>query len=247
MRYAMMATAALLAGCAATLDPNYAIQVEAYSNAVRAQQAVAVAYAQAEASRYDAMRAIALASDGNARSMAVLALALGGRVGEAAAGVSAPAVPNAPESQDARAYKWAALFAAPVATLAQGFFGYQLGMRQSQNATASAEASYAAISNVAGAGFTSSLGIANAGFRADDRIAQSAFGAFNNLAATLPLLRPNISLSGSGIVGSGTYNGPNSGANSGNSGQIGTINRNGSPSTSCTGSTDAGGSAAPGC
>ena len=245
MRFAILSAAGLLAACAATLDPNYAVQVEAYSNAVRAQQAVAVAYANAEAARYDAMRAIALASDHDTRSMAVLALALGGRGGgDAAAGVSAPAPPVVPESQDARAYKWAALFAAPVATLAQGYFGYQLGIRQSQNATQSAMASYSALSNVAGSGFTSALGIASAGFRADNRIATGAFSALTTL---VPQLRPNITISGSGVVGTGTYNGPNSGANSGNSGQIGTINHNGSPETTCSGTTDGGGTAAPGC
>ena len=149
MRLAIIAATALMAGCASQLDPNYAVQVEAYSNAAaRPASRPVIAYAQAEASRYDAMRAIALASDGNARSLALLALALGGRGGgDAQAGVSAPAAPPIPESQDARAYKWAALFAAPVATLAQGYFGYQLGIKQSQNAAQSAMASYSALSN----------------------------------------------------------------------------------------------------
>lgn len=230
-----MATA--LAGCAATLDPNYAMQVDAYSQTVRAQQAVALAYVQAEAARYDAMRAIALTGDRDSRAMAMLALALGGHGGGGApAGVTAATVPAVPESQDSRALKWAALFAAPVATLAQGYFGYRLGVAQSSNATQSTIASYNALSNVAGAGFGASASIAGAGF-----------GAVSDLFQALPLIPPSITLNGTGVIGSGRYVGPNSGANSGNSGTLGNGNRNDSPDRNCSGATGDGGTFTPSC
>ena len=77
MRYSPLLTlTALLSGCVTTLDPNYAVQIQAYADTVRAQQAVEIAKANAEEARYQAMSAIAQSSDANTRSMAIMALAM---------------------------------------------------------------------------------------------------------------------------------------------------------------------------
>jgi hypothetical protein len=247
MRSIAIAMLALLSGCATTLDPNYALQLDAYRLTISSQQSVEVAKARAEEARYNAMASIATSADPQSKQMALLALALarGGSGGELRQ-VNV-ALPQAPETQEDRALKWAAIFAGPLTSVAQGYFGYRLGVTQSNNTAASTIASYNSMGLIATGGFASNQNIANAGFHSNTAIAGGAFHTINGIIDTLPQLQPNITLSGSGIVGSGTYYGPNSGANSGNSGQIGAVNHNGSPSVTCTATTDAGGSAAPGC
>jgi hypothetical protein len=228
MRIVLSSLAALaLAGCATALDPNYAMQMQAYTDTVRAQQAVELAKANAEAARYAAMSAIARDSDAGTRNMALVALAMSGRGGGAGGNVNV-VLPQAPERQEDRAYKWAALFAAPVATLVQGYFGYRTAINSSDNNRETSIASYNAFSNVAGAGFASNVGIANAGFGAAQGIAASGFGAIGSLRPPQPNV---ITISGTGVIAGrdGSYVGPNSGSNSGNSGHIGNQDRTDSP------------------
>jgi hypothetical protein len=212
-----------LAGCATTLDPNFSVQMQAYSDTVRAQQQVEMARARADEARYNALAAIAQTSDGTSRQMAILALALG-KGGEATTRNIAVTLPGIPESQEDRALKWAAIFAGPVTSVATGYFGYRLGVTQSNNATQSTIASYNAFANTALAGFATNNSIATTGINATAGIANTAF-------ATLPLLRPvtpNVitTINGNGVIAGrdGRYVGDNSGAESGNSGRISSPN-----------------------
>ena len=214
----MFVVAAFLGGCATTLDPNYAMQLESYRLTITSQQNVEIAKARAEEARYAAMATLGDRADPASRQMAILALALA-RGGDSSAKAINVNLPNAPESQEDRALKWAALFAGPVMSVAQGYFGYRLGVTKSNNTANSTIASYNALGNTATAGFNSNAWIAGAGFNAADRIAGSGFGAIGNLSSAFT--RPNITLTNTnGVIGSGSYVGPYSGANSGNSGRI---------------------------
>jgi hypothetical protein len=195
------------------MDPNYAVQMDAYRMTVAAQQQVEVAKANAEEARYQAMGAIAQNADSGTRGMALVALALAGK--SANGGQVNINLPQAPESQQDKAYKWAALFAAPAATLIQGYFGYRTATNASDNNRETSIASYNAFGTIATAGFRSNASIANSGFNASTRLGSSALGAF----ATRP---PSITMSigGDGVIGNGSFAGPNSGTNSGNSGRI---------------------------
>jgi hypothetical protein len=232
----------LLSGCATTLDPNYALQLESYRLTIQSQQNVEVAKAKAEEARYAAIAEIASRGDIVSRQTAILALALSGK-GSADARAIAVTLPTIPESQEDRALKWAAIFAGPITSVAQGYFGYRLGVTQSNNTANSTIASYSALQNVAVGGFGSNTAIAGGAFNVVDRVSGSAFGALPGLKPTIP----TITINGNGVVGSGRYTGDNSGANSGNSGRINspdttTNNRN------CNGgTTDAAGNAGATC
>ena len=71
--------------------------------------------------------------------MAIFALALGRGDGGTArnVGLTLPAIPESPED---RALKWAAIFAGPTTAIATGYFGYRLGVTQSNNAAATTTA-----------------------------------------------------------------------------------------------------------
>jgi hypothetical protein len=214
----LLTLTALLSGCATTLDPNYALQLDSYRLTIASQQSVEVARARAEEARYQAMSAIAQNSDSNTRSIALMALALA-HPGSGSGGNVNVVLPQAPERQEDRAYKWAALFAAPVATLVQGYFGYRTATNSSNNNRDTSIASYNAFSNVAGAGFASNVGIANAGFGTAQGIATTGF---NTIGALRPPA-PNVTtINGTGVIAGrdGSYVGPNSGTNSGNTGRI---------------------------
>ena len=226
-----------LTGCQTTLDPNYAIQIEAYRATVTAQQMVEAERAKAESARYDAIALLAQYGDQTTRGMALVALAMSGRGGGGSASVVNVSIPQAPERQEDRALKWAALFAAPVATLAQGYFTYRLGVTQSNNSTQSSIASYNALGNLGSAGFAANQGIAGSGFQAVSNVAGAGFGAL----ATMRPPAPNITFNGTGVVAgnNGSYIGPNSGSNSGNSGRISSPNddhRNCTPTVATDGS-----------
>jgi hypothetical protein len=133
-----------LTGCQTTLDPNYAIQLESYRLTITSQQSVELAKARAEEARYNAMALIAERADGATKSMAILALALGGR-GEVASRPVEVQLPRIPETQEDRALKWASVFAGPTTALVTSYFGYQLGKTQSNNQAATTQSSYAAL------------------------------------------------------------------------------------------------------
>jgi hypothetical protein len=220
MRTLLCAVTLLLSGCVTTLDPNYALQLQAYQEAQRAQVAVAQARADVETQRYLSIARIAESTDGQAKIMGVLALALAGG-GNAAAVMQAQPVPVAPESQQDKAYKWAALFAGPVVSVAQGYFGYRTSQSQTNSQRDISLASYNALGSLGIAGFNSNASIATAGFGTAQGIATAGFNALGNRPT--PVL-PNITINGDGVIGNGTFTGPNSGSNSGNSGRINSPN-----------------------
>jgi hypothetical protein len=90
------------------------------------------------------MAQIADRADAQTKSMAIIALALGGR-GEAVTRAIDVQLPRIPETQEDRALKWAAVFAGPVTAVATGYFGYKLGQTQSNNQAATTQASYSAL------------------------------------------------------------------------------------------------------
>jgi hypothetical protein len=215
-----------LSGCATTLDPNYSMQLDAYRLTITSQQTVEVARARAEEARYNAMAALGGTGDSQTRQMALLALALArsGDVGGKGISVTIPAVP---ENQEDKAYKWAALFAGPVVSVAQGYFGYRVAQTQSNNNRDTSIASYNSLGQVATAGFLSTQNTATAGFDAARGIAVSGFASNMAIgrAGFDASIRPNVSIiGGDGLIGTGTFNGPNQG----NSGVIGN-GRQGSP------------------
>lgn len=226
MKLLIAVTALLAGGCATTVDPNYMLQLDAYRLTISSQQSVEVARARAEEARYNAMAALGGSGDSQTRQMALLALALA-RSGEAGGRGISVTIPAVPENQEDRAYKWAALFAAPAATLVQGYFGYRVAQTQSNNNRDTSIASYNSLGQVATAGFLSTQNTATAGFTAARGIAVSGFASNMAIgrAGFDASIRPNVSIiGGNGTIGTGTYNGPNQG----NSGVIGG-GRQGSP------------------
>jgi hypothetical protein len=209
----------LLSGCQTTLDPNYAIQLESYRLTITSQQSVEIAKARAEEARFNAIAAIGERGDPQSRQLAILALAMNRGEGFVAQPVPVH-LPNIPESQESRALKWAAIFAGPVMSITQGYFGYKLGVQQTRSTADTTIASY----NALGTGFAATQGIAGAGFNAASGIAGAGFAATQGIAgaAFATNTRPNITLTNTnGVIGGGSYVGPNSGQNSGNTGRIG--------------------------
>jgi hypothetical protein len=214
---ALMALVLAVGGCATTkVDPNFAAQIEAYSAGQRAQADVAKAKADAERARYDAIAQIGQSGDAAAKIASVLALALGnGSNSLTSAPPTSQPLPAPPESGADKAFKWAALIAGPVTNVASGYFGYKLGVTQSNNATAQAIAStnafaatatagLSATTNVASSGFNAATGIATAGFNT----ATQGYGAATQIAALIQAPAANVTLSGQGVIGNGTYTGP---------------------------------------
>jgi hypothetical protein len=212
-----------LTGCATTVDPNYAVRIEAQASVERAQAEVEKARAAAEAARWAAVARVAeSATDPASRQIAVLALALGGSRSVEMPRQPAP-MPALPVTDADRALQWAQVFAGPLTNIAAGYFGYRLGVTQSNNAADTTIASY----NTFGS-------IANSGLATSGSIAGAAFGAAGSIAGYIQAPQPNLTLSGAGVIGPGSYVGPYSGGNSGNSGIIGSENHSPKPVSTTT-------------
>jgi hypothetical protein len=195
---AIFAVLLMLGGCATTkVDPNYAAQIEAYSSVQRANADVAKAKADAEKARYDAIATIGQTGDSQAKVLAVFALAIGpnGQAAQTPPSSSSPPLP--PESDADKAYKWTALFAGPLTNIASGYFGYKLGVTQSNNATSASIANTNAFASTASAGYTALGATSIAGFNSNGTI-----------AGLIQAPAPNITLSGTGVIGAGTYSAP---------------------------------------
>ena len=177
--YIAVALAALLAGCATTNDAYYA----AVKAQLEAQSRDNVARFQADAARWNAVAAIAPKLDASGAAAATgIAFAQG-----AAAGVP-------PQSQGALAiappksgWETAWTTALQVADVGLRVYGIKVGgdvaIRQSDNQAATAIASYGAFTSMGGA-------IERAG------------------TAGYPYVQspqPNVTLSGTGVIGSGSY------------------------------------------
>lgn len=208
MKTALLSTV-LLSACATTLDPNYALQMQTYADLQRTQLAIAQTKAEVETQRYLSIARIAEASEGQAKMMAVLALALGAPNGTVIQQVNQP-LPAPPESQEQRAWKLVAFALPVVSSLAQSYFGYRLGVAQT-NAQRD--------TTMAGFGALGALG--RAGFNSNDAIAAGAFTTVRDGKPQAPTI---FNIGGDGVIGDGTFTGPYSGTNSGNSGRINSPN-----------------------
>ena len=197
MRAVACMFAALLAGCASTdvLDANYGARLHTQVTIEQTQANVEIAKANADAARWAALARIAETGDQHTRQMAVLALALGDRSGVATQRVVQP-LPGLPESDADRAYKWTALFAGPVTNIAAGWFGYRLGVTQSNNSASTTIAAYNAFGNMATTGYAALANTANTGY-----------GAMTTIAGNIQAPQPNniFSIGGNGTIGSGPY------------------------------------------
>jgi uncharacterized membrane protein YgcG len=227
----VLCIALLLASCATTtLDPNYAAQIEAYASVERAKVEALKEQSRANEARFTALAEIAKTGDANTRALAVMALAFGNSTGNVILPQQAQPVPVPPESQADKAYKWTALFAGPVTNIASAWFGYSLGKTQSNNNANTTIASYNAFQ-----------GISANGMNALTALGLEGFASNASIAARIQAPQPNISIGGDGVIGNGTFTGPNSGQNSGNSGLIRVTSPNNCTSGNSTGGSGTGG------
>lgn len=180
---------AVLSGCASTNKDYVAL--------LTAQQAVAVQNAEAAKARYQAMAQIAQTGDASSRTAAVMAMAM----------VQIPHVqlPAPPENE---AFKWASILLPAVSNLGTGYFGYRLGITQSNNAAATTIAGYNTFGSMATAGYAALGSTASAGFAANTGVATAGFNSASTIAGFIQAPQPNITLSGTGVIGSGSYNAP---------------------------------------
>lgn len=169
---------AVLTGCASTNKDYVAL--------LTAQQAVAVQNAEAAKARYNAMAEIARTGDAASKTAAVMAMAM----------VQIPHVqlPAPPENE---AFKWASILLPAVSNLGTGYFGYRLGTTQSNNAAATTIAGYNTFGQMATGAYTALGATAAAGFNSN-----ATLGSF------IQAPQPNITLSGTGVIGNGSYSAP---------------------------------------
>jgi hypothetical protein len=216
---------AVASGCQTPhLDPNYAAQIQAYQDRERMWAQVQIERARTEQARYLAIQHIANDGDPQSRQTALMVLALSGG-GAAISGAGASGVgdfrsvplPVVPETQEDKALKWTQVLLGPTIGLVAGYYGYKMGIQQSNNAAATSIAGYDTIRGLGIAGYTSLEGTARTGFMANASIANQGLGFGRDLLGQLE--RPNIIIT-DGVLGSGSYVGPNSGTNSGNTGRI---------------------------
>lgn len=166
----------VLTGCASSKE---------YSSYLAAHQAAHESRATAEKARYAAIAEIAKTSaDPAARTAAVMALAMG----KSESQVAPPAPPQNEMLQ------WASVFVPALTNVSAGYFGYRLGTVQSNNNRDTTIASH----NAFGA-------IATGGFNALSATATSGFNSNATLGSFIQAPQPNITLSGQGVIGSGSY------------------------------------------
>lgn len=187
-RTASVLVATLLAGCA---TPGY---VE-YTQAVAAQS---VAQAEARAKTNAAIMAMAMQGDATTKTVAVMLLAMQGN--------STQTLPVEPPRD--QALQWASLIMPSVTALAGGYFGYRLGVTQSNNQASTTQSSYSTLGQVATGGYASNTLIAGAGF---GTLAQFK-PAPVDWASIIGNLQPNVTITntngGDGVLGSGLISKP---------------------------------------
>jgi hypothetical protein len=192
-----LALSILLGGCASTADYNIYAQGQAQIEAAK--------YA-AEAAKYNAMAQIASSGSESSKIAAVMAMVMGGGSGS---GQSTQL--RAPESPGATALAWASIL---VPSLTQGYAIYsntKLGMAQSNNSARVSEST-----NSAFVGMGNSIQAAgSSGNTALASLATSSNRSLVSLAGQIQAPQPNISytLSGTGVLGSGTYSTSSLGGN----------------------------------
>jgi hypothetical protein len=177
--------ASLLTGCATSDHYN------AQREQIAAWERVQVARAQADARRYDALGAVARDGSDSARIAVALALAGLSGVREQARDLPTPVVTDPNEN----ILRWASIIVPGVTQLASVGFGYKLGAIQSDNAAATSIAGYQTMGGIASAGFASNATIA--GF--------IQAPAANITTTTSTSTSSTNTLSGTGVLGSGSY------------------------------------------
>lgn len=188
MKLAFALAPILLVGCASSKD---------YAAFLAAQQSVAVQHAEAAKSRYQAMALIANSGDASSKTAAVMAMAM----------VQQPNIQLPPPPEGA-ALKWASVLLPAITNLGSGYFGYRLGVTQSNNAASTTIAGYNTFGTMATAGYAALADTSSAGFAANNGIATAGFGSNATLGSFIQAPQPNVTLSGTGVIGSGTYSAP---------------------------------------
>lgn len=179
MKILLIPAVALIAGCS-SMDKQYAAHLAA-------AQSIAQANALANQEKVRQMGEIAKsARDSGSAVAAVMAMAM----------VQTPQV-NIPPPPESAALKWASILVPSLTNVTAGYFGYRLGVANSDNAAATTIAGY----NTFGS-------MANAGYAAIGNTASAGFTANSNIAGFIQSPQPNITLSGTGVIGNGSYSAP---------------------------------------
>jgi hypothetical protein len=154
-----------------------------YAAYLASQEAVAVAQADAQKARYTAFAEISKnAADPATRIAAVMALAMGGQGPQGSTQLAAP-----PEDS---AYKWAALIMNPLTNIMSAYYGYKLGVTSSNNQAATTMASYNTFST---------MGVS---------IERAGVAGYPYIQAPGTVTTTTNTLSGTGVIGNGSYNAP---------------------------------------
>jgi hypothetical protein len=190
MKIIAIAVLLLLTGCATSKE---------YASYLAAHQAAHEAKASAEKARFAAIAEIAKnANDPSARTAAVMALAMG----KSESQVTPPAPP-----QD-KVLQWASILMPTLTNIATAGFSYRAGVVASNNSRDVTVAGYNTFGTMASSGFAAINNTASAGFAANNGIATAGFNAASTIASHIQAPQPNITLSGNGVIGSGSYVGP---------------------------------------
>lgn len=190
MKILAIAMLLLLTGCASSKE---------YASYLAAHQAAHEAKASAEKARYAAIAEIAKnASDPSARTAAVMALAMG----KSESQVTPPAPP-----QD-KVMQWASILVPTLSNIATAGFSYRAGVVASNNSRDVTVAGYQTFGSMASNGFNALQGTASSGFSANSAIASAGFNSASTIAGFIQAPQPNVTLSGTGVIGSGSYTAP---------------------------------------
>lgn len=197
MKAFFVVLALALTGCA-TSDPNYLAALAAHERVqIAATQSAALASierSKAEQARAEAIARIAETGDATARIAAVMALQTRQESAQGAISAQVAPTPQPPESGADKALRWASVLV-PGATQALGIYANWRGsVASSDNATRATIASYGAFRDISAAGI--------AGVQ---QTATASYGALTTLGGYIQAPQPNITLSGQGVIGSGTF------------------------------------------
>lgn len=174
---------AILGGCATGADPNYLARLEAQSSVEKLRAQADLERAKADTARMVALQKIGESGDTQAKQFAAFALALGGNHGGGQT-VNVPVqMPEPPVQAHDTALKWASIIVPSATAVASGYFGYKLGVAQSNNNANATIAGYNTFGSIANGGFT----------------------ALSTTAGRIQAPQPNISIGGNGVIGAGTY------------------------------------------
>lgn len=235
-------------GCA-TVDPNFKARVEAQVTIEKAFAEAEKEKARAEQARYLAMQKIGETGDQTAKAVAVMALAMGAG-GSKSEQTRTPQPLPAYETDGDRVLKWASVLMPSVTNLGAGYFGYRLGVAQSNNNAATTIAGYNSFSSIANSGFNATTNIANAGFSTASQLGSYIQAPQPNITiggnGVIGSGTMSTTLSGTGVLGNGTYTGPVTRNCSGGNGAPGGNGAAGGNGTTNGGAGGVGGAGAPG-